>query len=51
VETLSAFIQKVNDHMKLRDVIELITYSEELANHQYRPREYEVIAQLLTQVS
>jgi hypothetical protein len=38
VETLSAYIQKVNDHMKLRDVIELITYAEELADHQYRPK-------------
>lgn len=37
--------------MKLRDIIELITYAEELSDYQYRPREYEVIAQLLTQVS
>lgn len=37
--------------MKLRDIIELVTYAEELADFQYRPREYELIAQLLTQVN
>lgn len=51
VETLSAFIQKISDHVKLREIIEIITYAEELSEHQYRPREYETIAQLLTQVN
>jgi len=37
--------------MKLRDVLELVSQAEELSDYQYKPKEYDIIAQHLTQVS
>lgn len=36
--------------MKLKDIIELISQAEELLDFQFKPKEYQVIAQYLTQV-
>lgn len=36
--------------MKLKDIIEVVSQAHELVDFQYKPREYEIIAQYLTQV-
>jgi pre-mRNA-splicing helicase BRR2 len=51
VETLAVFLQRVTDSMKLKDVVALLSQAEELSDCQYRPKEYQIIAQYLTQVS
>lgn len=38
VETLAIFLRKVSESMKLKDIIELVSQAEELANFQFKPK-------------
>ena len=49
VETLAGYVQRVHENMKLKDAIQLISQAEELADFHYRPREHQVIGELLLQ--
>ena len=48
---MAVYVQRISDNMKLKDIVKMVSQAEELSEYQYRPKEYQIIAQYLTQVN